>query len=89
MSQALATQLSSMVDDARLALGVRELNITPHNVDKVIIQGTKQKRRILQEYKDAFGASHSDSIVTNKKKDKHSYTVLGLLWQILVVREGL
>ncbi len=71
VSQALAAQLSSMVDNGRVALGVREATIAPHNIDKIIVQGTKQKRRILQEYKDAFGSGHSDSIVT-KKKGKHS-----------------
>ena len=67
VSQASAAQLSSMVDDARTAMGIRESNIAPHNVDKIIIQGAKQKRWILQEYKAAFGADYSDSIVTKKK----------------------
>ena len=72
MSQALAAQLSSMVNNARVALGVRESTTAPHNVSKIIIQGTTQKRWILQEYKESFGAGYSDSIVT-KKKGKHSY----------------
>jgi len=61
-----------MVDDARVALGVSESTTVPHNVDEIIVQGTKQKRRILQEYKEAFGADYLDSIVT-KKKGKHYY----------------
>ena len=78
--QASPAQLSSMVDDARVALGACELRVTvparaltavPHNDDKIIVQGTKQKRRILQEYKDKFGTDYSDSIIT-KKKGKHS-----------------
>ena len=71
--QASPAQLSSMVDDARVALGARELATTPHNYDEFIVQGTKQKRRILQEYKEKIGANYSDSIIT-KKKGKHSYT---------------
>ena len=49
VSQASAAQLSSMVNDARVALGARELATAPHNVNEIIVQGTKQKRRILQE----------------------------------------
>ena len=67
MSQASAAQLSSMVDNARTALGICESAIALNNFDKIIVQGTKQKRRILQEYEDTFGAGHSDSIVPRKK----------------------
>ena len=58
--QASPAQLSSMVDDARVALGARELRVVlpaqkftsvPQNDDNIIVQGTKQKRLILQEYK--------------------------------------
>jgi len=68
--QASVAQLSSMVNNARFALGAHELTAAPHNIDKMIVKGTKQKRRILQEYEEAFGTNHSDSIVT-KKKGKH------------------
>jgi hypothetical protein len=47
--QASPAQLSSMVNDARVALGARELAIAPPNFDEIIVQGTKQKRLILQE----------------------------------------
>ena len=69
-----------MVDNARVALGARELRVAlpareltdiPHNDNEIIVQGTKQKRWILQEYKDTFGTEYSDSITT-KKKGKHS-----------------
>ena len=86
MSQASAAQLSSMVDDARVALGVCELTTAPHNVGKIIIQGTKQKSRILQEYKETFGANYSDSIVT-KKKGKHSY--IDPDWPIFCMRSSI
>ena len=56
--QASPAQLSSMVDDARVALGARELATTPHNNDKIIVQGTKQKRWILQEYEEKIGAGY-------------------------------
>ena len=72
VSQASAAQLSSMVNNARAALGNRELANALHNVDKIIVQGTKKKRWILQEYKEILGADYSDSIVT-KKKGNHSY----------------
>ena len=72
MSQALAVKSSSMVDNAKTTLGIRELTIATCNVEEIIVQGTKQKRQILQEYKDAFSSGHSDSIVT-KKTGKHSY----------------
>ena len=68
VSQALAAQLSSMVNNARVALGVCESTIALHNIDEIIIQGTKQKRRILQEYEAAFGANYLDSIITKKKR---------------------
>jgi hypothetical protein len=69
-----------MIDDARVALGTRELRValparklpaTPHNNDEIIVQGTKQKRLILQEYEETFGTDYPDSIIT-KKKGKHS-----------------
>ena len=81
MRQASPAQLSSMVDNARVALGARKLRVAvlarestavPHNDDKIIVQGTKQKRLILQEYEEKFGTNYSDSIIT-KKKGKHSY----------------
>ena len=59
--QASPAQLSSMIDDARVALGARELRVAlpaceltavPHNDDEIIVQGTKQKRLILQEYEE-------------------------------------
>ena len=67
--QASPAQLSSMVDDARVALGALELRVllparkstdVPHNDDEIIVQGTKQKRRILQEYEEKFGTNYSD-----------------------------
>ena len=61
-----------MVNNARVALGVRESTNELHNVDDIIVQRTKQKRRILQEYEEAFGTDHSDSIIA-KKKGKQSY----------------
>ena len=81
--QASPAQLSSMVDDARVAIEAREWRITvptreltavPHNDDEIIIQGTKQKHWILQEYEDTFGTDYSDSITT-KKEGKHSSIV--------------
>ena len=80
--QASPAQLSSMINDARVALGARELRVAlpscestaaPHNNDKIIVQGTKQKHLILQEYKEKFGTNYPDSIIT-KKKGKHSHT---------------
>ena len=47
-----------------------ELTAVPHNNDEIIIQGTKQKCRILQEYKEKSDTNYSDSII-NKKKGKH------------------
>jgi hypothetical protein len=47
-----------------------ELTAVPHNNDEIIIQGTKQKPRILQEYEEKSGTDYSDSIIT-KKKGKH------------------
>jgi hypothetical protein len=78
--QASPAQLSSMIDDARVALGARKLRVAlpareltaiPHNNDEIIVQGTKQKRLILQEYEEKFGTDYPDSIIT-KKKGKHS-----------------
>ena len=69
-----------MIDDARAALGTRELKVTlparevlaaPLNNYEIIVQGTKQKCLILQEYKEKFGTEYPDSIIT-KKKGKHS-----------------
>ena len=74
--QASPARLGSMVDDARVALGDRELKVTapasgltaaPHKDDEIIIQETRQKRRILQEYEDKFGTNYPDSITTKKK----------------------
>jgi hypothetical protein len=74
--QASPAQLRSMVDDARVAIRDRELKVTapareltavPHNDDEIIVQGTKQKRRILQEYEEKFGTNYPDSITTKKK----------------------
>ena len=79
--QASPAQLRSMVDEARVTIRDREWKVTgpareltaaPQNEDKIIVQGTKQKRRILQEYEDTFGTDYSDSITT-KKKGKHSH----------------
>jgi hypothetical protein len=70
-----------MIDDARAEIEARELKVTapaseltavPHNDDEIIIQGTKQKCRILQEYEDTFGTNYPDSITT-KNKCKHSH----------------
>jgi hypothetical protein len=70
-----------MVDDARVAIEARELKVTapaseltavPHNDDEIIVQGTKQKHQILQEYKDTCGTNYPDSITT-KKKGRHSH----------------
>ena len=67
--QASPAQLSSMVEDARVALGARELRVAlpareltavPHNDDEIIVHGTKQKRRILQEYEDTSGTNYPD-----------------------------
>jgi hypothetical protein len=80
MRQASPAQLSSMVDDARVAIEARKSRVTVpareltavlHNDDEIIVQGTKQKRQILQEYEEKFGTDYSDSIIT-KKKGKHS-----------------
>jgi hypothetical protein len=69
-----------MVNKARVAIKEREWKVTgparkltaaPQNDDEIIVQGTKQKRRILQEYEDTFGTEYLDSITT-KKKGKHS-----------------
>ena len=49
-----------------------EMTAVLHNDDEIIVQGTKQKHRILQEYEEKFGADYSDSIINNKKKGKHS-----------------
>ena len=74
--QASPTQLSSMIYDARVALEARELRVplparkltaVPHNDDKIIVQGTKQKRLILQEYEEKFGTDYPDSIISKKK----------------------
>jgi hypothetical protein len=35
--------------------------------DSIIIQGMKEKKRILSAYQDKFGAGHPDSINTQKK----------------------
>ena len=79
--QASPAQLSYMVDNARVALGARELKValpTPeltailHTDDEIIVQVKKEKSRILQEYEKNFGANYSDSIIT-KKKGKHYY----------------
>ena len=86
MSQALATQLSSMVNNARVTLGVCESTNTPYNTNDILAQGTKQTRRILQEYKKAFGTNHSDSIVT-KKKGKHSN--IDHDWPIICMRPSI
>jgi len=64
--QASPAQLRSMVDEARAAIEVRELKVMGpasgltaalQNDDEIIIQGSRQKRRILQEYEDTFGAN--------------------------------
>jgi hypothetical protein len=69
-----------MVDKARAAIEDHESKVkapasgptaTLHNDDEIIIQGTRQKRWILQEYEDTFGSNYPDSITT-KKKGKHS-----------------
>ncbi len=79
--QASPAQLRSMVDEARVAIEDRELKVKApasgltaalQNDDEIIIQGTRQKRWILQEYKDTFGTNYPDSITT-KKKGKHSH----------------
>jgi hypothetical protein len=75
-----------MVEDARVALGARELATTPHNYDEFIVQGTKQKRRILQEYKEKFGTDYSDSIIT-KKKGRHSS--INPDWKIVCMRPSI
>ena len=93
--QASPTQLSYMVDDARVAIGARELRVTvpareltavPHNNDEIIVQGTKQKRRILQEYEEKFSTDYSDSIFT-KKKGKHSHIYPD--WKIVRMRPSI
>ena len=79
--QASPAQLRSMVDKARAAIEDHESKVkapasgptaTLHNDDEIIIQGTRQKRWILQEYEDTFGSNYPDSIIT-KKKGKHSH----------------
>jgi hypothetical protein len=35
--------------------------------DSIIIQGTKEKKRILSDYQEKFGANYPDSIITQKK----------------------
>ncbi len=71
--QASPAQLRSMVDEARAAIEERESKVKApasgptaalHNDDEIIIQGTRQKRRILQEYEDTFGTNYPDSITT-------------------------
>jgi hypothetical protein len=36
--------------------------------DLIIVLGTKEKRRILEVYKEKFGPGYPDSIVTSKKR---------------------
>ncbi len=35
--------------------------------DSIIIRGTKEKKRILSNYQEKFGANYPDSIITHKK----------------------
>ena len=36
--------------------------------DSIIIRGTKEKKRILSDYQEKFGANYPDSIITHKKR---------------------
>ena len=78
MRQALDAQLSSVVNNVRVAMGVCESTNAPHSVNNM--------RQILQEYEKAFGTNHSESIVT-KKKGKHSY--IDCDWPIICMRPSI
>jgi hypothetical protein len=45
--------------------GVIPLEVRDHDV--AIVSGTREKRRILEAYKEKFGTGYPDSIITRKK----------------------